>query len=44
VVGGLIDQGVCDADGYLGGHQQAGFLINESSFAKQGPTLARVSR
>jgi len=40
----VIDQVACAANRYLGDGQQAGLLIDESGFAKQGSMSAGVSR
>jgi SRSO17 transposase len=40
----VIDQVARDANELLGDDQQTGFLIDESSFAKQGPMSVGVSR
>ena len=40
----VIDQVACEADEILGDEQQAGLLIDESGFAKQGPMSVGVSR
>jgi len=40
----VINQVACEADGYLGDEQQAGLLIDESGFAKQGKMSVGVAR
>lgn len=40
----VINQVACEADGYLGDEKQAGLLIDESGFAKQGKMSVGVAR